>query len=128
MDKIAETLDAARTRLEEQQNTIEEQQEKLAEYERMQLAEEIAELKVASNSIEPQDFIEERDRLVNSDKNLERTKIAMKEAGPKFDGGPTVNVGDEGTDKEASRDTSSSQYHESAQQNLQETLSEMGAA
>lgn len=125
-----EALRTAKERLEKQASTIEDQQEKLAEAKRRQRAEEIVEMKIASGSLDPADFLDERDRLVNSETDLEQTKLAMQEAGPGYmsDDRSIVDVDeeDDSTAKEASSDASSD-HVEAAKAQLSETMSSLGA-
>jgi hypothetical protein len=100
MDKIAETMSAAREKLRDQQDTIEEQQEKLARFEREKLAEEIVEMQIASGNVDASDFLDKRAELVEGDEDLSQVKTAMKHAGPGY-GDSTVEVGDS-QEKEAS--------------------------
>lgn len=131
MNKTAQMLKAARERLESQQETIQEQQEKLAEFRREKVAEEIVDMKIANGAAEPSNFLQERDRLVESDKDLQKTKTAMKEAGPGFTGSRSlVEDVDEGPEKEASSTQTPppSQYAENAMRALQNRASNFGAA
>lgn len=131
MQKTAEMLKAARERLQSQRDTIDEQREKLAAFRRERAAEEIVEMKIANGATEPSNFLQERDQLVNSDKDLQKTKTAMQEAGPGFTTGQSlVEDVEEGAEKEASTtDPSiSSTYAADAMRNLERRASDMGAA
>jgi uncharacterized protein YdiU (UPF0061 family) len=131
MNKTAQMLKAARERLESQQETIEEQREKLAAFRREKVAEEIVDMKIANGATEPSNFLQERDRLVESDKDLQKTKTAMKEAGPGFTGGQSlVEDVDDGPAKEAAstEPSTSSKYAANAMRNLQKRASDIGAA
>lgn len=128
MNKVAKTLKQASQRLREQKDTIEEQSEELATFRRERLAEEIAEMKVASGGLAPSELLHERDRLVESDKDLEQTKIAMQEVGPGLVDQSVVDVGDESEPKEASTsDARPERDHvRAAQSELSQTLQDMG--
>lgn len=120
-------LRTAKQRLEKQAATIEEQKEKLAQAERRQQAEEIVEMKIASGTLDPADFLDERDRLVNSDTDLQQTKTAMQEAGPGFTTGSLVDIGEEdANEKEASSEDNSSDHVKAAKQDLSSTMGELG--
>lgn len=124
-------LKAARERLEDQQDTIDEQREELAEFRREKVAEEIVDMKIANGATEPSNFLQERDRLVQSEKDLRKTKTAMKEAGPGFtEDRSLVEDVDDGPEKEASADqtSSSSEYAANAARELRKRASSMGAA
>jgi multidrug resistance efflux pump len=124
-----EALRTAKDRLEKQAATIEEQKEKLAEAQRRQRAEDIVEMKIASGTLDPADFLDERDRLVNSDTDLKQTKTAMQEAGPGYmsDDRSIVDV-DESTsaEKEAS-ETATQDHIAAAKEDLASTLGSLGA-
>lgn len=123
-----EALRTAKQRLEKQAATIEEQKEKLAEAKRRQQAEDIVEMKIASGTLSPSDFLDERDRLVNSDEDLEQTKIAMQEAGPGYmsDDRSIVDVDEsESTEKEASADTTNDQV-KAARDELKKKMGDLG--
>lgn len=124
----SEALKTAKQRLEKQANTIEEQKEELAEARRRQRAEDIVEMKIASGTLDPADFLDEREALVNSDKNLKETKTAMQEAGPGFmsDDRSLVDVEEEdGPEKEASKEPSDS-HVKAARAELSDKMGEMG--
>jgi hypothetical protein len=81
----------ASSRLKEQEKSIQELNAKLAshaakiaEYERKELAEEIVSIKVASGATDPEDFLAERQKLVEGDMDLAQIKTAMQYAGPQF--------------------------------------------
>ena len=122
-----EALRTAKQRLEKQASQIEEYEEKLAEAKRRQRAEDIVEMKIASGTLDPADFLDERERLVNSDSDLEQTKTAMQEAGPGFTSESLVDV-DEGepTEKEASEDSPSNDHVDAAKSDLSSTMGELG--
>jgi len=95
------------------------------------VAEEIVDMKIANGATEPSNFLQERDRLVESDKDLRKTKTAMKEAGPGFtEDRSLVEDVDDGPEKEASADQtpSSSEYAADAVRELRKRASSMGAA
>jgi len=121
-----EALRTAKQRLEKQAAAIEEQEEKLAEAKRRQRAEDIVEMKIASGTLDPADFLDERERLVNSDSDLEQTKTAMQEAGPGFTSESLVDIGeDEPTEKEASQKPSND-HVDAAKSDLSSTMGELG--
>lgn len=122
MDKIAETMSAAREKLRNQQGKIEDQQEKLAQFERQKVAEEIVEMQIASGQVDPADFLDKRAELVESDEDLGQIKTAMKHAGPGY-GDSTVEVGDS-QEKEASHqdaDTNEPDHVKNARRELEQT-------
>lgn len=103
-DKLASRLNAARQKLQEQNETIEEQQEKIAQFEREKLAEEIVEMQIASGKIDESDFVDQRRQLVESDKDLNQVKTAMKHAGPGFGSADSTVEVEEGTHPEKEAD------------------------
>lgn len=123
-----ETLRTAKQRLKKQAQTISEQEEKLAEARRRQLAEDIVEMKIASGTLDPADFLDEREQLVNSEDDLQQTKTAMQEAGPGYisDDRSIVDVDEsESTEKEASADNSND-HVAAAKADLSETMGNLG--
>lgn len=129
-EKVARKLRQASERLREQQETIEKQSEKLAAKRRREAAEDIVEAKIAAGNASPADFVEEREALVESDKDLEKVKVAMQEAGPGFASGSLVEPAPEkeatstGTESSSGRDT----QLDDARSQLHDMAREMNAA
>lgn len=109
MARTQELLKVASGRLKAQERTISELQqmqndlqEKLAAYERKEIAEEIVNIKIASGACSHEDFQDEVAELVGSDADLGQIKTAMRYAGPGYVKHNLVEDNDETASKEAS--------------------------
>lgn len=69
--------------------------EKVAGFERMYLAEDIALMQAAEGAISYEELLDERDKLASGDENLDQVKMAMQRYGPGKTMARTVVVEDD---------------------------------
>jgi hypothetical protein len=127
LQRAKQAVQQLQDKLAEANGQLEEANEKIAAFERKELAQEIVQMKVAASVTEPADFFDEVDDLLNSNNDLSQVKLAMQHAGPGFTNAKLVSVADESRSKHASAESGPVPAHvKMARERLNQTLVELG--